>query len=169
LHHKFLALLPGNCLIFKNNLFLNWFYPSTSYNWDSFLCFVCFHFLFKKKMKKMKKKKWLMFYVGYLHAKEWEWSMDFTFNNYSNFSAPYASPSGRTLAPTNYRHNFYPHESCSYCFIPYYHVSDCLAFRQFSNLSCEQMNTNFSNLEFDSNFNFYNPDWSNHYDFSWQP
>jgi hypothetical protein len=74
----------------------------------------------------------------------------------------------RTLAPTNYPHNFYPHEPCSYCFNPYHHVSDCLAFRQFSNLSCEQMNTNFSNLEFDSNSNFYNSDWSNHSDLSLQ-
>jgi len=30
------------------------------------------------------------------------------------------------------------------------------------------MNTNFSNLGFDSNSNFYNSDWSNHSDFSWQ-
>jgi hypothetical protein len=30
------------------------------------------------------------------------------------------------------------------------------------------MNTNFSNLGFDSSSNFYNPDWSNHFDFSWQ-
>jgi exonuclease VII small subunit len=38
---------------------------------------------------------------------------------------------------------------------------------QFSNLSHEQMNTNFSSLGFESNSNFYNPDWSNHSDFSW--
>jgi len=30
------------------------------------------------------------------------------------------------------------------------------------------MNTNFSNPGFDSNSNFYNPDWSDHPDFSWQ-
>jgi hypothetical protein len=30
------------------------------------------------------------------------------------------------------------------------------------------MNTSFSNLGCDSNSNFYNLDWSNHYDFSWQ-
>jgi hypothetical protein len=30
------------------------------------------------------------------------------------------------------------------------------------------MNTNFSNLGFDSNSNFYNLDWSNHPNFSWQ-
>jgi hypothetical protein len=71
-------------------------------------------------------------------------------------------------APTNYTHNFYPHEPLSYCFSPYHHVSDCLEFRQFSNLSCEQMNINFSNLGFNFNSNFYNLDWSNHPDFSWQ-
>jgi hypothetical protein len=30
------------------------------------------------------------------------------------------------------------------------------------------MNTNFSSPRFDSNSNFYNPDWSDHHDFSWQ-
>jgi hypothetical protein len=30
------------------------------------------------------------------------------------------------------------------------------------------VNTNFSNPGFDSNSNFYNPDWSDHPDFSWQ-
>jgi hypothetical protein len=30
------------------------------------------------------------------------------------------------------------------------------------------MNTNFSSPMYDSNSNFYNPDWSNHSDFSWQ-
>jgi uncharacterized coiled-coil protein SlyX len=30
------------------------------------------------------------------------------------------------------------------------------------------MNTNFSSLGFESNSHFYNPDWSNHLDFSWQ-
>jgi len=58
-------------------------------------------------------------------------------------------------------------QPCSCCFNSYHHVSDCLAFRQFSNLSCEQMNTNFSNVGFDSNSNFYNPEWTNHSDFSW--
>jgi hypothetical protein len=94
--------------------------------------------------------------------------MDFYFDNYSNFSTQHASPSGRTPAPPNYTHNFYPHKLCSNCFNPYHHVSNCLASRQFSNSSCEQMNTNFINLGFDSNFNFYNLDWSNHSDFSWQ-
>jgi hypothetical protein len=94
--------------------------------------------------------------------------MDFYFDNNSNFSTQHVSLSGRTPAPTNCTHNFYPHKPCSYCFNPYHHVSDCLPSRQFSNFSCEQMNTNFSNLGFDSNSNFYNPDWSNHSDFSWQ-
>jgi hypothetical protein len=91
--------------------------------------------------------------------------MDFYFDNYNNFSTQHASPSGRTPAPINYTHNFYPHTPCSYCFNPYHHVSDCLEFRQFSNLSCEQMNTNFSNPRFDLNSNFYNPNWSNYSDF----
>jgi hypothetical protein len=30
------------------------------------------------------------------------------------------------------------------------------------------MNTNFFSSGFESNSNFYNPDWSNHHDFSWQ-
>jgi hypothetical protein len=30
------------------------------------------------------------------------------------------------------------------------------------------MNTSFSSPRFESNSNFYNPDWSNHFDFSWQ-
>jgi hypothetical protein len=38
---------------------------------------------------------------------------------------------------------------------------------QFSNSSYEQMNTSFSNSGCDSNFNFYNPDWSNQSDFTW--
>jgi hypothetical protein len=90
------------------------------------------------------------------------------FSNYSNFYAQDAPSNGRTPAPTNYTHNFYPHKPCSYCFNLYHHISDCLASRQFSNSSCEQINTNFSNLRFNSNSNFYNPDWSNHSDFLWQ-
>jgi hypothetical protein len=94
--------------------------------------------------------------------------MDFYFDNYSNFYAQHVSPSGKTPAPTNYTHNFYPHKPCSYCFNHYHHVIDCLASRQFSNSSCEQMNTNFSSPGFELNSNFYNPDWSNHPNFSWQ-
>jgi hypothetical protein len=90
--------------------------------------------------------------------------MNFPFNDFNNFSVQHVSPSCRTPAPTNYTHIFNPHEPCSYCFNHYHHVSNCLAFRQFSNLSCEQMNTNFSNLGFDSNFNFYNSNRSNHSD-----
>jgi len=94
--------------------------------------------------------------------------MDFYFDNYSNFSAQHASPSGSTPAPTNYTHNFYPHKPCSYCFNPYHSSSNCPSWGQGSNFSYEQMNTNFSNPRFDLNSNFYNPDWSNHSDFSWQ-
>jgi hypothetical protein len=94
--------------------------------------------------------------------------MDFYFDNYSDFSTQHASPSGRTPAPTNYPHNFYPHEPCSYCSDPYHSASNCPSLGQFCNLSYEQMNTNFSSPEFDSNSNFYNSDWSDHPDFSWQ-
>jgi hypothetical protein len=38
---------------------------------------------------------------------------------------------------------------------------------QFSNFSHEQLNISFSNPGFESNSNFYNPDWSNRSDFSW--
>jgi hypothetical protein len=78
--------------------------------------------------------------------------MDFYFDNNSNFSTQHASPSGRTPVSTNYPPNFYPYEPCSYYFNPYHHVSDCIAFGQFSNSSCDQMNTKFSNLGFDSKF-----------------
>jgi len=63
--------------------------------------------------------------------------MDFSYDNYNNFSAQHDLPSGRTPAPTNYTHNFYPHKPCSYCFNLYHHVSDFPASRQFSNLSFE--------------------------------
>jgi hypothetical protein len=43
-----------------------------------------------------------------------------------------------------------------------------ILFGQFSNFSYEHMNTNFSNLGFESNFSFYTLDRSNHFDFSWQ-
>jgi hypothetical protein len=94
--------------------------------------------------------------------------MYFYFDNCSDFSAQHASSSGRTPAPTNYPHNFYSYEPCSYCFDPCHSASNCPSWRQFCNLSYEQMNTNFSSSGFDSNSNFYNPDWSNHPDFSWQ-
>jgi hypothetical protein len=88
--------------------------------------------------------------------------MNFPFGNFK------ASPSCRTPASTNYSHIFKPHELCSYCSNPYRQVENCQSFGQFSNFSYKQMNTNFSNLGFKLNSNFYNPDWSNHSDFSWQ-
>jgi hypothetical protein len=94
--------------------------------------------------------------------------MDFYFDNCSNFFAQHASPSGRAPAPTNYPYSFNPYEPCSYCSDPYHSASNCPSWGEFCNLTCEQMNTNFSSPEFDSNFNFYNSDWSNHPDFSWQ-
>jgi len=88
--------------------------------------------------------------------------MDFSYDNYNNFFAQHASPSGRTPAPINYTHNFYPHKPCSYCSNHYHSSSNCPSWGQFCNPSYEQMNTNFSSPRFDSNSNFYNPDWSNH-------
>jgi hypothetical protein len=94
--------------------------------------------------------------------------MDFYFDDYSNFSAQHTLPSCRTPTSTYYTPNFYPHEPCSYCSNPNHSVSNCPSWGQFYNFSYEQMNTNFSSSGFDSNFNFYNSDWSNHFDFSWQ-
>jgi hypothetical protein len=74
------------------------------------------------------------------------------------------SPSCRTPNPIN----FYPHEPCSHCSSPYHSLGDCPHWRQFSNISHEQMNTIFSSPRFESNSNFYNPVWNNHLDFSWQ-
>jgi hypothetical protein len=93
--------------------------------------------------------------------------MNFYFDNHSNLYAQHASTSGRTPAPTNYSHNFYPHKPCSYCSYPYHSSSNCPSWGQLSNFSYEQMNINFSSPGFESNSNFYNPDWSNHSDFSW--
>jgi hypothetical protein len=94
--------------------------------------------------------------------------MDFSYDNYNNFSAQHASPSGRTPAPINYTHNFYPYKPCSYCSNPYHSSSNCPSWGQCSNFSYEQMNTNFSSLGFDSNSNVYNSYWSNPSNFSWQ-
>jgi hypothetical protein len=94
--------------------------------------------------------------------------MNFHFDNYSNFSTQHASPSGWTAAPTNYPYSFNPHEPCSYYSDPYHSASNCLSWGQFYNLTCEQINTNFSSPEFNSNSNFYNSDWSNHPDFLWE-
>jgi hypothetical protein len=67
------------------------------------------------------------------------------------------------VSPTN----FHPHEPCSHCSSPYHSLGDCPHWGQFSNFSNEQLNTSFSSPGFESNSNFYNPDWSNHSDFSW--
>jgi hypothetical protein len=64
--------------------------------------------------------------------------------------------------------NYHPYGPCSYCSDPYHSASNCPSRGQFYNPSYEQMNTNFSSLGFDSNYNFYNPDWRNHSNFSWQ-
>jgi hypothetical protein len=50
--------------------------------------------------------------------------MDFPYDNYNKFSAQHAPHSGRTPAPTNYTHNFYPHKLCSYYSNPYHSSSD---------------------------------------------
>jgi hypothetical protein len=73
------------------------------------------------------------------------------------------SPSGRTPNPTK----LHPNEPCSHCFSPYHSLGDCPHWGQFSNFSNEQLNTSFSSPGFESNSNFYNPDWSNYFDFSW--
>ena len=86
----------------------------------------------------------------------------------SPFSNFYASYRGRMPNPTNYLQNFHPYRPCSYCFSPYHSFGNCPSWGQFSNFSHEQMNTNFSSPGFESKSNFYNPDWSNHSDFSWQ-
>jgi hypothetical protein len=64
--------------------------------------------------------------------------------------------------------NYHPYGPCSYCSDPYHSASNCPSWGQFCNPSYEQMNTNFSSRRFDSNSNFYNPDWGKHSDFSWQ-
>jgi acetylglutamate synthase len=94
--------------------------------------------------------------------------MDFSYNNYNNFSTQHASPSGRTPAPINYTHNCYPHKPCSYCSNPYHSSSNCPSWGRSSNFSYDQRNTNFSSPGFESNSNVYNSDWRNHPNFSWQ-
>jgi hypothetical protein len=83
--------------------------------------------------------------------------MSFPFNYFD------VSPSGRTPNLTK----LHPHEPCSHCSSPYHSLGDCPYWEQFSNFSNEQLNTSFSSPRFESNANFYNPDWSNHSDFSW--
>jgi hypothetical protein len=67
------------------------------------------------------------------------------------------------VSPTN----FHPHELCSHCSSPYHSLGDCPHWGQLSNFSNEQLNTSFFSPGCESNSNFYNSDWSNHFDFSW--
>jgi hypothetical protein len=93
--------------------------------------------------------------------------MDFPFDNFNQFSVQNASPSCKTLTLTNHPQKFYRHKPCSYYSIPYHGDNNCPSWGQFLNFSYGQMNTIFSNSGCDSNFNFYNPNWSNRFDFSW--
>jgi hypothetical protein len=68
-----------------------------------------------------------------------------------------------SVSPTT----MHPHEPCSHCSSPYHSLGDCPHWGQFSEFSNEQLNTSFSSPGFESNLNFYNPDWSNNSDFSW--
>jgi hypothetical protein len=88
--------------------------------------------------------------------------MNFPFDDFNNFFVQHASHCCRAPAPTNYPQNFHPHELCLYCSNPYHSSSNCPSWGQFSNFSYEQMNINFSSPGFESNSNFYNPDWNNH-------
>ena len=116
-----------------------------------FVCFICFPY----------KKKWLLFYVGYLHTKEWGWSMNFPICDFN------VSPSRRTLAPTNYPQNFHPHEPCLCCSSPYHSSGNCSHWGQFFNFSYGQMNTNFPSQGFESHSNSYTLNWNNHSDLLW--
>jgi hypothetical protein len=62
----------------------------------------------------------------------------------------------------------HPYGPCSYYSNLYHSSNNCLSYGQVCNFSYEQMNINVSSLGFESNLNFYNLDWSNHTDFSWQ-
>jgi hypothetical protein len=94
--------------------------------------------------------------------------MNFHFNDFNHFSIQHAFPSCRTPAPNNYPKKFYPHEPCSYYSNPYHCYSNCPSWGRVSSFSYEQINTSFSSSGFDLNSNFYNSDWSNQSDFSWQ-
>jgi hypothetical protein len=72
------------------------------------------------------------------------------------------------FTPTHFSHTYTPHKPCSYCSNPYHNDNNCPSWGQFFNFSYAQMNISFSNLGCDSNFNFYNLDWSNQFNFSWQ-
>jgi hypothetical protein len=67
---------------------------------------------------------------------------------------------------THFSQTYTPHQSCLYCFNPYHCSSNCPSKGQLSNFSYEQMNTSLSNPGYDSNSNFFHPDWSNQFDFS---
>jgi hypothetical protein len=84
--------------------------------------------------------------------------MSLPFDNYD------VSPSCRTPNPTN----LHPHELCLECSSPYHNSGDCPHWGQFSNFSYGQLNTNFSSLGSELNSNFYNLDWNNHSNSSWQ-
>jgi hypothetical protein len=57
----------------------------------------------------------------------------------------------------------HPHEPCSHCSSPYHYLGDCPHWGQSSNFfKNKQLNTSFSSPGFESNSNFYNPDWSNY-------
>jgi hypothetical protein len=73
------------------------------------------------------------------------------------------SPSSRTSNPTNYRQ-----ELCLACSSPFHNADDCPHWGQFTNFSCGQLNTNFSDQGFESHSNSYTPNQNNHFDFSWQ-
>ena len=87
--------------------------------------------------------------------------MSLPFNNFS------VSPSCRTLALTNYPKNLQPHELCLGCSSPHHSSSDCPHWRQFSNFSYGQLNTNFSGQGFESHSNSYTPNRNNHSDVLW--
>jgi hypothetical protein len=85
--------------------------------------------------------------------------MNFPFDNF------YASHSSRMPKSTNYPHYFHPYGPCSYCSNPYHSSGNCPTW---DNFSLEQININFSSSGSELNSNFYTPDWSNHFDLSWQ-
>jgi hypothetical protein len=72
------------------------------------------------------------------------------------------SPSSRTSNPTNY-----PHELCLACSSPFHNAGDCPHWGLFTNFSCGQLNTNFSDQGFESHSNSYTPNRNNHSDVSW--
>jgi hypothetical protein len=94
--------------------------------------------------------------------------MNFPFDDFNNFSVQHASHSCRVLVAINYPQIFHSHGPCSYCSNPYHSSSNFSSWGQRSNFLDEQMNINFSCLRFELDSNFYNQDWSNHSDFSWQ-